>query len=131
MWYPGKRKSQLPLFYGAGIWYPYWKVRRHNDMRIDNEFMNCAMKQFALDLNIEEGAWISDKIHLSPAKILDGARMHVKHDTFFKAVIFISSVGFSIVPRLAPPGTKLLARSAPENKVLLIRIPLTSVTSIY
>ena len=54
-------------------------------MRIDSEYMEKTLRQFALDYNVDDGEWITDKIHLSPIKVLDGARLHIKHDTFFKA----------------------------------------------
>ena len=48
-----------------------------------------TLETLPVDLNIEEGRWMTEKIHLSPTKTLAGARMHVKHDTFFQAVIFM------------------------------------------
>ena len=58
-------------------------------MRIDSEYMKKTLLQFALDYNAEGGEWITDKIHLSPVNVLEGSRIHVKHDTFFKAAIIM------------------------------------------
>lgn len=83
-------------------------------MRIEREFMDNAMKQFALDLNIEEGRWMTEKIHLSPTKILAGARMHVKHDTFFKAVIFMGKAYVMADEVLHPWIMEHLGKVPPE-----------------
>ena len=58
-------------------------------MRIHKEHLENTMKQFALDYHTEGGKWITNKIHLSPVKLMEGARIHVKHDLFFKAGIFM------------------------------------------
>ena len=32
-------------------------------MRIDSEYMEKTLRQFALDYNVDGGEWITDKIH--------------------------------------------------------------------
>ena len=56
-------------------------------MRIDSVYFENAMQQFTKDYYLEGGQWITEKIHLSPVKKLQGARIHVKHDWFFKAAV--------------------------------------------
>ena len=83
-------------------------------MRIEQEYMEAAKKQFALDYNINEGHWISEKIHLSPLKVRPGARMHVKHDHFFKAVIFMGKAYVMAEKSIHPWITEQLGKVPPE-----------------
>ena len=46
-------------------------------MRIDSEYLEKTIRQFALDYNAEGGEWITEKVHLSSVNILEGARLHV------------------------------------------------------
>ena len=83
-------------------------------MRIDKECMEKTLHQFALDYNVEGGAWITDKIHLSPLQILDGARLHVKHDPFFKAAIIMGKAYVMADEAMHPWIKEVLAKEPPE-----------------
>ncbi len=83
-------------------------------MRIDSEYMEKTLRQFMLDYNVEDGEWITDKIHLSPVKVLEGARLHVKHDTFFKAVIIMGKAYVMADEVMHLWIKEILAKEAPE-----------------
>ena len=83
-------------------------------MRIDKECMEKTLHQFALDYNVEGGAWITDKIHLSPLQILDGARLHVKHDPFFKTAIIMGKAYVMADEAMHPWIKEVLAKEPPE-----------------
>lgn len=83
-------------------------------MRIDSEYMEKTLRQFALDYNVDDGKWITDKIHLSPVKLLDGARLHVKHDTFFKAAIIMGKAYVMADKKMHPWIEEVLGKEAPE-----------------
>ena len=83
-------------------------------MRIDSEYMEKTLCQFALDYNVDGGEWITDKIHLSPVNVLEGARLHVKHDTFFKAAIIMGKA-YVMADEVMHPWIKgILAKEPPE-----------------
>ena len=83
-------------------------------MRIDSEYMEKALRQFALDYNVDGGEWITDKIHLSPVNVLEGARLHVKHDTFFKAAIIMGKAYVMADEKMHPWIKEILAKEPPE-----------------
>ena len=83
-------------------------------MRIDSEYMEKTLRQFALDYNVDEGEWITDKIHLSPVRVLEGARIHVKHDTFFKAAIIMGKAYVMADEKMHPWVKEILAKEPPE-----------------
>lgn len=83
-------------------------------MRIDCEYMEKTLRQFALDYNVDDGEWITDKIHLSPIKVLDGARLHIKHDTFFKAAIIMGKAYVMADEVMHPWIREVLAKEKPE-----------------
>ena len=83
-------------------------------MRIDSEYMEKTLRQFALDYNVDEGEWITDKMHLSPVKVLEGARLHVKHDTFFKAAIIMGKAYVMADEKMHPWVKEILAEEPPE-----------------
>ena len=83
-------------------------------MRIDSEYMEKTLSQFALDYNVAEGEWITPKIHLSPVKILDGARLHIKHDSFFKAAIIMGKAYVMADEEMHPWIKEVLAKEPPE-----------------
>ena len=83
-------------------------------MRIDREYMEKTLCQFALDYNVEGGEWITDKIHLSPLQILDGARLHVKHDPFFKSAIMMGKAYVMADEVMHPWIKEVLAKEPPE-----------------
>ena len=83
-------------------------------MRIDSEYMEKTLRQFALDYNVDGGEWITDKIHLSPVNVLEGARLHVKHDTFFKAAIIMGKAYVMADEVMHPWIKEILAKEPPE-----------------
>ena len=83
-------------------------------MRIDSEYMEKTLRQFVLDYNVDEGDWITDKIHLSPVNVLEGARLHVKHDTFFKAAIIMGKAYVMADEKMHPWIKEILAKEPPE-----------------
>lgn len=83
-------------------------------MRIDSEYMEKTLRQFALDYNVDDGKWITDKIHLSPVRLLEGARLHVKHDTFFKAAIIMGKAYVMAEEKMHPWIEEVLGKEAPE-----------------
>jgi hypothetical protein len=83
-------------------------------MRIDSEYMKKTLCQFALDYNVDGGEWITDKIHLSPVNVLEGARLHVKHDTFFKAAIIMGKAYVMADEVMHPWIKEILAKEPPE-----------------
>ncbi len=83
-------------------------------MRIDSEYMDKTLRQFALDYNTQDGEWITERIHLSPVKIQDGARLHVKQDTFFKAAIIMGKAYVMADEALHPWIKEKLAKIEPE-----------------
>lgn len=83
-------------------------------MRIDKEYMEKTLCQFALDYNVDGGEWITDKIHLSPVKILDGARVHMKHDPFFKAAVIMGKAYVMAEEVMHPWIKEVLAKEPPE-----------------
>ena len=83
-------------------------------MRIEREYMEKTMQQFALDYHMEGGRWITDKIHLSPVKLSEGARLHVKHDPFFKAAIFMGKVYVMAEEEMHPWIEEHLGKVPPE-----------------
>ena len=83
-------------------------------MRIDSEYMEKTLRQFALDYNVDGGEWITDKIHLSPVRVLEGARIHVKHDTFFKAAIIMGKAYVMADEKMHPWVKEILAKEPPE-----------------
>ena len=83
-------------------------------MRIDSEYMEKTLRQFVLDYNVDEGDWITDKIHLSPVRVLEGARIHVKHDTFFKAAIIMGKAYVMADEKMHPWVKEILAKEPPE-----------------
>ena len=83
-------------------------------MRIDSEYMEKTLRQFALDYNVDGGEWITDKIHLSPVRVLEGARIHVKHDTFFKAAIIMGKAYVMADEKMHPWVKEILAEEHPE-----------------
>ena len=80
----------------------------------EDEYMEKTLLQFALDYNVEEGEWITEKIHLSPVKILKGARIHVKHDTFFKAAIIMGKAYVMADEVMHSWIKEVLAKEPPE-----------------
>lgn len=83
-------------------------------MRIDREYMDNTLRQFSLDYNVEGGRWITEKIHLSPVNVLEGARFHIKHDTFFKAAIIMGKAYVMADERMHPWIKEVLAKEPPE-----------------
>ena len=83
-------------------------------MRIDQEYIEKTLKQYEKDYNIKAGEWITQKIHLSPVEILDGARLHIKHDTFFKVSIFMGKAYVMAEKEMHPWIKEVLAKEPPE-----------------
>lgn len=83
-------------------------------MRIEQEYIEKTLKQYEKDYNIEAGQWITEKIHLSPVEILEGARLHIKHDTFFKASIFMGKAYVMADKELHPWIKEVFAKEPPE-----------------
>ena len=83
-------------------------------MRIDSEYMEKTLRQFALDYNLKGGSWITEKIHLSPVMIREGARLHKKHDTFFKAAIIMGKAYVMADEKMHPWIKEVLAKEPPE-----------------
>ncbi len=83
-------------------------------MRIDSEYIEKTLRQFALDYHVDGGEWITEKIHLSPVKIQDGARLHVKHDPFFKAAIIMGKAYVMADEVMHPWLNEVFAKEPPE-----------------
>lgn len=83
-------------------------------MRIDREYLEKTVKQFELDYNVDAGEWITPKVHLSPVKRLDGARLHVKHDTFCKIAVFMGKAYVMAAEEMHPWIQEVLAKEPPE-----------------
>lgn len=83
-------------------------------MRIDSEYMEKTLCQFALDYNVDGGEWITEKIHLSPIKRCEGARLHIKHDIFFKAAIIMGKAYVMAEEAMHPWVKEVLAKEPPE-----------------
>lgn len=83
-------------------------------MRIDRRCIQDTMKQYELDYNGMEGEWITEKIHLSPVKLLEGARLHEKTDCFFKAGIFMGKAYVMADEAMHPWIRKELGKELPE-----------------
>lgn len=83
-------------------------------MRIEREYIEKTLLQYELDYNMQAGEWITDKIHLSPVSVLEGARLHVKHDTFFKASIFMGKAYVMANEQICPWIKAVLAKEPPE-----------------
>ena len=83
-------------------------------MRIDREYIERTLEQFELDYNMKDGEWITDKIHLSPIKILEGARCHIKHDAFFKTAIFMGKAYVMASEEMHPWIKAVMAKEPPE-----------------
>lgn len=83
-------------------------------MRIDSKCMEKTLSQFTLDYNVNEGEWITEKVHLSPVKIADGARIHVKQDFFFKAAIIMGKAYVMADEKMHPWVWEVLGKEAPE-----------------
>ena len=83
-------------------------------MRIDREYIEDTLRQFALDYNTAEGEWVTDRIHLSPVKIRDGARIHEKTDSFFRAGILLGKAYVMADEAMHPWIKEVLCKEAPE-----------------
>lgn len=83
-------------------------------MRIDNEYMEKTLRQFELDYNVAAGEWITEKIHLSPVGIHKGARLHKKHDPFFKAAIIMGKAYVMADAQMHSWIKEVLAKEPPE-----------------
>lgn len=83
-------------------------------MRIDREYAEKTLCQYELDYNIAGGHWITPKVNLSPVKVLEGARLHKKHDTFFKAAIFMGKAYVMAAEEMHPWIKEVLAKEPPE-----------------
>lgn len=83
-------------------------------MRIEREYIEKTLCQYALDYNMESGEWITDKIHLSPVNVLDGARLHIRHDTFFKVSILMGKAYVMADEKMHPWIKEVLAKELPE-----------------
>lgn len=83
-------------------------------MSINKECLRKTLRQFEKDYNLEQGEWITQKIHLSPVRIVEGARLHKKHDTFFKAAIFMGKAYLMADRAMHPWIKEVLAKEPPE-----------------
>ncbi len=83
-------------------------------MRIDRVCMEKTLYQFELDYNMPEGEWITDKIHLSPVKILEGARICEKTDCFFSVGIFMGKAYVMADEVMHPWIREVLVKVLPE-----------------
>lgn len=83
-------------------------------MRIDREYIDGTLRQFALDYNMAEGEWITEKIHLSPVKHLDGARINEKGDLFFKVGILLGKAYVMADEAMHPWIREVLCKQPPE-----------------
>ena len=83
-------------------------------MRIDKEYLEKTLKQFELDYNTAQGEWITEKIHLSPVNKLDGARIHIKHDLFFKAAIIMGKAYVMADEVMHPWIKEVFSKELPE-----------------
>lgn len=83
-------------------------------MRIDREYIDGTLRQFALDYHMAEGEWVTDKIHLSPVKHLDGARINEKGDLFFKVGILLGKAYVMADEAMHPWIKEVLCKQPPE-----------------
>lgn len=83
-------------------------------MRIRKDAIEKLLAQYELDYNGKEGIQITDSIHLSPLKIREGARLHVKHDPFFKASIFMGKAYVMADEVMHPWIKEVLTQVPPE-----------------
>lgn len=83
-------------------------------MRIDTEYVNKMLCQYELDYNMKKGQWITPKVYLSEEDILQGARLHVKHDTFLKVAIFMGKAYVMASKELHPWIKEVLVKEPPE-----------------
>lgn len=83
-------------------------------MRIDTRCLEETKKQFALDYNAEAGKWITDRVCLSPVKILEGARIHEKQDRFFHVGILLGKAYVMADEVLHPWICQELIKRPPE-----------------
>lgn len=83
-------------------------------MRIDSECMEKTLRQYDLDYNMQEGEWITDKIHLSPVRLLEGARIHEKTDNFLKVGILLGKAYVMADEAMHPWIKKELGKEPPE-----------------
>ena len=83
-------------------------------MRIEKEYMEKTLAQFALDYNVQEGEWVTEKIHLSPVRVIEGARLHKKHDTFFKASILMGKAYVMADEKMHSWIKEVLCKEPPE-----------------
>lgn len=83
-------------------------------MRIDGECMEKTMRQFTLDYQLQKGEWITDRIHLSPLLLEQGARLHQAHDPFFKAAILMGKAYVMADEALHPWIREELVKTLPE-----------------
>ena len=83
-------------------------------MRIEREYIEKTLQQFALDYNIKNGEWITEKIHLSSMEKLEGSRLHVKHDLFFKAAVFMGKAYVMASEEMHPWIKEVLGKEPPE-----------------
>lgn len=61
-----------------------------DEMKIAKETLKAIQKQFDLDCNLKEAEEIlQNKVYLSRSQALDGARIVVNTDLFFRAIIFM------------------------------------------
>lgn len=83
-------------------------------MRIDQECMEKTMRQFTLDYQLQKGEWITDRIHVSPRILEQGARLHQEHDLFFKAAILMGKAYVMAEEVLHPWIREELGKTLPE-----------------
>lgn len=83
-------------------------------MRIDSEYMEKTLEQFELDYNMKEGVWVTPKIHVSPEKRLEGARVNEKGDSFFSAAILMGKAFVMADESMHPWIWDNLCRENPE-----------------
>lgn len=83
-------------------------------MRIDKDYIDGTMRQFALDYNTSEGEWISGRIHLSLSARPAGARIHEKTDPFFSAAVFMGKAYVMADEAMHPWIRETLAKEPPE-----------------
>lgn len=83
-------------------------------MRIDSNSLEKTLQQFELDYNIQEGEWITEKIHLSPVKELEGARSHEKTDSFLTVGILLGKAYVMADEAMHPWIKKELGKELPE-----------------
>lgn len=83
-------------------------------MRIDRECIGGTLRQFALDYHLAEGEWVTEKVHLSPLKCIDGARINEKGDLFFKAGILMGKAYVMADEVMHPWIREVLCKQPPE-----------------